>query len=446
MEAVARSMGKSNTRGKWPIVTQLTILSLLGAACIYFLWPRPAPAPQTPAPAAAVPAHINLILDTSASMQGYLNGHTELKDKVAELIAQIDELGVAPSPLKSVTYQFGTDSGEIINSGYDSRGFIQRLLNDTLMAGQASLLQDLFRNAVAETNKDTVSLLVTDSIFSYSDQAVKANPEINKNNIAGLAADITLTFNKAKEAGISVSLLAARSSFHGKYYNYRNVAQKCCNIPRPYYVWVLGEASRIRGLLDFLQKHGAIYEHELDFNLQPTELSLAICQHTKRVGTWYTDHRNRHRIEDVDTDPAKNELQFALALDLSSLPKELSTISFLNQHLLVQSSEMSLKGKMINLKAEVEKSFDRRDARNLAPYTHLVVLKTDNSFAKTAAITLFIEDALPDWYLQWSNDDDTADDPQTSATTFGLKEIVTGVAQAYRRAEPVAKVTLHLSR
>jgi hypothetical protein len=148
----------------------------------------------------------------------------------------------------------------------------------------------------------------------------------------------------------------------------------------------------------------------------------------------------------VEPDATKNELQFALALDLTSLPKELSTIGFLNQHLLAQSSEMGIRGKTINLKAEVEKTFDPRDTRKLPPYSHLLVLKTDNSFAKHAAITLLIEDALPDWYTQWSNEDDTGDDPQISTTTFGLKEIVIGVAQAYRKGEPVAKVTLHLDR
>ena len=205
MEAAARASVPSKMRGKWLIVTQLTVLFLLAAGCIYLFKPRHA-LPQPPAPAAVIPASINVILDTSASMQGYLNGLTELKDKVSELAAQIDELRIAAPQLKSVNYQFATDSGSIINSGYDSREFIQRLLNNTLMNGKASLLQDLFRNAVAETNKDMISLVITDSIFSYSDQEVKTNPEINRNNIAGLAADITLTFDKAKAAGLSVSL------------------------------------------------------------------------------------------------------------------------------------------------------------------------------------------------------------------------------------------------
>lgn len=444
LEPVARPITHGNTRRKRLIITQLTVLTIMAISCIYLFRPRPLQVRALSGLPIAVPTNVNIILDTSASMQGYLNGRTELKNKVAELVAQIDELRDANRGLKSVTYQFAADDGTITDSGYSSREFIERLLNDKLMSGQASLLQDVFRNAVAKTDKNTVSLLITDSIFSYGDKAIRANPEINKNNIPILASEITLTFNQAKATGISVSLLAARSTFGGKYYTYRNVARACCNVPRPYYIWVMGEASHIRGLLDFLQKRGATYEHRLDFNLATIELPVAICQHTQNKGTWYTDSRDMHHIEDVE--PGKEDLVFALALDLSVLPQELSTTEFLNDHLLAQSSEIHVKKKMIYSRAAFENSVDHRDAKKLSSYTHVLILTVDNSFVKHATINLFLEDAVPDWYMKWSNEDDAGDDPQTSSTTFGLKEIVNGVALSYKRAEPIAKVTLSLDR
>jgi hypothetical protein len=210
-------------------------------------------------------------------------------------------------------------------------------------------------------------------------------------------------------------------------------------------VWVLGDPACIRGLLDFLRRHGSIYEHQLDFSLEPIDIPVTICQYTQKQGTWYTDPRDRNHIEDVQPGPGNSNLRFSLALDLSALSKELSTPEFLGRHLLVQSFDVRIRDKTIYARTEFESAIDRRDSKKLSSYTHVLVLTTDNSFAKHATITVLIEDAAPDWYAQWSNEDDISD-LQSSSTTFGLKEMVQGVAQAYRRTDPMAKVIIRLDR
>jgi hypothetical protein len=452
-----RAVAQGNSRAKRLVVAQVAALAILAIGCVYFLLPHRVKRTPPQNPSVAVPTTINVILDTSASMQGYLSGRTELKDTVAGLVAQLDKMRNANPQLKPISYQFAADAGTLSNSGYDSHDLIQQLLNQKLMSGQASLLQEVLRSVVAETNKNTVSILVTDSIFSYSDAEVKADPEVNSRNIAVLASDITLTFNKARSSGSSVSLLAGRSHFNGKYYTYRNVARPCCTELRPYYIWLIGDAGCIRTLVDFVQKQGGpMFDHQLDFNQPTIDLPVTVLQYTEKKGTWYRDQRDKTHIEDVQpdsakrdpgkNDPANNGLQFDVALDLSTFPKELSTVDFLAKHLLVQSSDVQIKAKTIRPKAAFENSISRQDAKRPPAYTHILTISTDNSFPKHASISILIENVLPDWYVQWSNDDDTGDDPHTSATTFGLKEMVDGVARAYRKTDPIAKAEIQLDR
>jgi hypothetical protein len=446
---------QGNSRGKRLLAAQIAASAILAIGCVYFFLPRQVKRTPPQSPSVAVPATINLILDTSASMQGYLTGRTELKETVAVLVAQLDKMRNANPQLKSISYQFAADAGTLSNSGYDSHDFIQQLLNERLMSGQASLLQEVLRNVVAETDKNTVSIVVTDSIFSYSDAQVRADPEVNSKNIAVLASDITLIFNKARSSGSSASLLAGRSHFNGKYYTYRNVARQCCTELRPYYIWLIGDEGCIRTLIEFFQKQGGpIFDHQLDFNQRTMDLPVTVLQYTEKKGTWYRDQRDKNHIEDVQPDSAKNDsgkndpankgLQFDVALDLSTFPKELSTVDFLSKHLLVQSSDVQIKTKAIRPKASFANSINRQDAKRLPAYTHILTISAGNSFPKHASISILIDNTLPDWYVQWSNDDDN--DPQTSATTFGLKEMVNGVAAAYRKTDPIAKAEIRLDR
>jgi hypothetical protein len=111
------------------------------AACLASVWKlRSAygPAPISPPAPITLPAEVNLILDTSASMQGYFSGRTELKDVVASLVSTLDKLEKSNKGVKSIRYELTADSGDLIESNLDSKDFIEKLLNGTPITGQAS--------------------------------------------------------------------------------------------------------------------------------------------------------------------------------------------------------------------------------------------------------------------------------------------------------------------
>ena len=333
----------------------------------------------------------------------------------------------------------------MVTTEYDSRVFIERLLNNTLIKGQDSLLQEMFRNVVAETDNNSLSILVTDSIFSYPNREIRTNVGINRDNIAGLAADVQITFNDARISGKSASVLASKSRFHGTYFDYRNVRTKCCTSLRPYYVWLIGAPSYISAVRELMQEEGLHFDHEVDFNPNRFEPGAAVLQYTMPKGRWYRDRRLQNHIEKV-TGPGSDDLQFSVALDLSPLTYDMAQRDFLTHHLKVQSADLRVKEISLHSRADFETSVERRDKAALPPYTHVIVIKTDNEFAKSANVSISIEDAMPAWYLDWSNDDDSAKDPRTLETTFGFSHFVEAVERSYHRGGSLGGTAIRLDR
>ena len=201
----------------------------------------------TPIPDPDPPCTINVVLDTSASMRGYYRGQTEFKDTLSRFAFALDKFTQEPAKPhcpSTIAYQYyDTGSHALVPAAADSIEFNNELLNNTIPIGNESPLQTMLEKVVDESSgvpappapgprghapcptqpsNSALSILVTDSIFSYPDDMVAKNREINKDNIRMLAQEVGIIFNKAHAQGKSVSLLALKSQFHGTYYNYRN--------------------------------------------------------------------------------------------------------------------------------------------------------------------------------------------------------------------------------
>jgi hypothetical protein len=399
-----------------------------------------------------LPCRINLVLDTSASMQGYFHGRTDFKDTLSRLVSALDRIQPTKKCAVSITYQFATNSGELIPTNDNSSSFINKLLNGELMNGQDSLLQEMFRNIIAESSgrtgsdPSTLSILVTDSIFSYPDDKIRINPAINKENIAELASEVQLLFNDASKAGKAASVLAFNSQFHGTYFDYRNTKTVCCSAPRPYYMWLIGTPDNIRAIREFIEAESLNYSHAIDFGVQPFALQPTILQYTSRKGKWYRDRARPNAVQVAEPISASSELRFAIALDLSRLSNDQKTSDFLANHLIVQSTGLVIKHVDLRTRAEFEPSMNPRDKVKSFTFTHVLVITTDNKFTQQADLSIAIDNAIPSWYIQWSNEDDSKTNTDTPDTTFGLKYFVESIARSYHNDDPLARTTIHLER
>jgi hypothetical protein len=440
----------------------------------------------SPIPDPDPPCTINVVLDTSESMRGYFEGQTEFKDVLSRLASALDKFKTEPAkphcPSAIAFQYYNTNSGTLVPAAADSREFNNALLNDAIPSGTESPLQNMLEMVVDESSgaatpvppdsdrpkqcpvapSDSVlSILVTDSIFSYSDEEIAKNREVNKDNIKGLAEEVGIIFNKAHALDKSASILAFKSQFHGTYFNYRNGRSTWGSVPRPYYFWVIGSATNVRAVRSFLQAESIIPDHALDFVIDPFDLSSTILQYTDRKGTWnrhndesplrihvrkpFLDDRDKSSGPDNDS---RGEIGFAVGLDLSHLSPDQLSGDYLTKHLRVesQSPDLEIKSVAIKTRAEIEADLNPRDRGQIPHATHFVLITTDFKFIKTARLSISIDDALPSWYLDWSNEDDTQTDQRTLETTFGLRYFVEAIARAYDVKGPIAKTTILLER
>ena len=99
-------------------------------------------------------------MENSASMDGYVNGTTEFKDVLGKMI------------VSSHHYCKSTDFYFVNNAIYKADGnaisFIQMLNPAKIKVGNVGStdVNHIFRNILAKTNKDTVSVLFSDCIYS----------------------------------------------------------------------------------------------------------------------------------------------------------------------------------------------------------------------------------------------------------------------------------------
>jgi len=308
----------------------------------------------------------------------------------------------------------------------------------------------------ALSGDSTVSILITDSIFSYSNDAVRQDPEINKENIAGLASEVQDIFNDAASEGKVTSILAFKSHFHGTYYDYRNHPREWGSELRPYYLWLVGSPGNVRAVTVLLASEGVTPSHMLEFGQGQVKLSPAVLQYTLNKGRWFR-HKDENPIRILvkhsDTggqsqtrrgDDINGLIQLTVGINLSSLSPDLQQMEFLEDHFRVTPSrDLTVKEFEILPRALVEPKIENRDdQKDTLNSTHFVLITTDFKFEHKASVALSLDNALPDWPASWSNMDDTKNDERT----FGFVYFVQAIQQAYYQNQPLAETRILLDR
>jgi hypothetical protein len=383
------------------------------------------------------PSTARVIVDTSASMRGYFEGSTEFKNNVADLAASLDKLRTRQQGLQTLKYELIAERGSLEETDFDTPGFIEQMRSKRLMQHQDSLLQNAFKNSLESLGSSDVAILISDSIISYPDADIRANPRINIDNVASLGSEAETVFAQARARHQAVMVLASKSDFHGTYFDYANQKIACCTGKRPYYIWLLGKPEQIRAIADFLETEHLQIDHQITFGNDTYKPQTAVLQRFSRVGTFYRVPSDGNAIE-VKSGAKGMPIIFGLALNFSKLPASMQESGFLREHLRVTSTTASVKVVRIQNRQEVQNLKDNDAVAILPEYTHVVTLSLDPNAASGAVMDVTVDSALPAWYLGWSNDDDSKTATAQEPTTFGLKYLIEGISRAYSSGEPVA--------
>jgi hypothetical protein len=379
---------------------------------------------------------VNVYIENSGSMFGYINGDTEFKTDVRELLTLLkyhySDKNVHLSFINSKIYPINTN---------DKISFITNLTSSTFKVGDtfSSEMNKVFNQVLNKTDKNTISILVSDCIYSVDGLA-------NSLNVCKTGTkDAFLTKSKGG-FNISSAIVKLNSKFNGIYYDMNNGKTNLNNESRPYYMVLIGSdlaLNYISSKVDFPKTKMLGYQDKLVLtsNNYSNKSYYTLVKTTSDIGSYRTSQvastiDSKKGMERIQlSDRAKGNFTFSIAVDLKNIPitSEYATTSG-NYKILEGDYKIkdiieynSISSKKLNpTSLAMLKNYDKNP-------THIITLESRSK--SYSNLKIILKNQIPSWVYQTSTDDDTKS-KNTLNRTFGFKYLIEGISEANKVINP----------
>ena len=360
--------------------------------------------------------NVNVFLENSASMDGYVNGKTDFEAAIFNLLVKIKR----DSFCDSLNLNYIND--KVLNWAPEIEDFIDRLEPETFRrrGGDRSKsdLSKVLKTVANCVNKQNASLLISDFVFSPGGQKNASS------YLSGQSSEIELSFSEIlKKLNLSVVVLHLESKFNGQYFDLSDQPHNYNGV-RPYYIWVVGTDEQIKQILGtkILDNIQGGIQHKLVFNkvTEPKKIDFKIARAPK-TGTFDLPNGSMGPIESASNDNNKNKGVFGFTF-YANFENEMQNSSFY----------LDKKNYKWNKNYEMEIS-TITDENNPATsgYTH--VFKVETKDLKSETFKLEVIGKTPDWVNSLSSENDSGINPDNAeaSKTFGFKYLINGVSEAF---------------
>ena len=351
---------------------------------------------------------INVYVENSGSMDGYVKGVTEFEQSVYNYLSDIKISRVTDS--LSLFYI----NSKIIKYGSDIEDFILRLEPSTFQIKGGNLgtsdISNVIKSVLNETGDNVISILVTDGIFSPGKGKDAGQYLVNQQ--IGIKSNVAEYINNNPNASIIIYQLS--SKFNGKYYNYLDSPIQI-NAQRPFYIWLIGETKHL-GMLRSKAPENKFQGSGIQNMFSITTVDKSINYAVKLgSGKFNLDKENpKTTITKWEKDSkglSENIAKFSINADLSGF---LLDDSYLMNE---ENYELSDKDFSLSISKAVNNNFG---------YTH--TLNLSSSMVKKGMLSVKLKSKIPQWVY------DVNDDYGATAVlgkTYGIKYQIQGVYEAF---------------
>lgn len=355
---------------------------------------------------ADVPPSINVFLETSGSMFGFMpaNTATNFQTDMWRLISSLNS-----AKKKGLSIYQVKDTNNPVKL-LDIGSFREKMNSGEFQAATSTDIPLMLDSVLARTDKNSVSILISDLIFS---------PE-EKGNTAPKLSQVTTDIRARFEGkGLSSVIFHFNSDFKGRSANPKQ---------SPYYVWIIGKESAVLNIASTVKSNFPKNE-QIDFGISARHVdgtivpgintsgnALAVkCQEDNRYYAWseYNDEG----------------LEFYLALNLSNYPNFVQDPNYLRRNLEIESSQAELQLVSVETREFKTKinSSDNKLLQQLGA-THLLKYKLKNAYEEEAVVQFRIKNELPKWIAIVNSPTDDL----SRTKTFGLVNMIKGLDEAYK--------------
>jgi hypothetical protein len=381
--------------------------------------------------------NINVYIENSGSMDGYVNGRTEFKDAIRDLLVNLkyyyDEKNIK-------IYFINSEVHSAV--GYDLSAFAENINTLWYVGDRAhSKLNNIFRQVLSRTDNHTVSILFSDYIYSIAGQNTVSLLSDEKS----LTKDAFLTKSKKDKVPLATNIIKMKSKFKGEYYPYIGDSYHFpIDIQRPYYICIFGNQEILN---DFNSKPKLNVENFTGFENKyvlssedPKNMFYSVLNFSYNDGRFKIDRACSrkdyvHGIKELKSLRGSDGVCFALAVDFSKVQAENDYICNPSNYEI--PTDNFIVEKVFPLVSRDLHSSDWNMVKDHNP-THAILLRSTTKKLNNTEVSFVLKKHTPQWVYNSHTEDDTAR-PNLSTKTFGLKYWVEGIAEAYETIYPENK-------
>lgn len=351
---------------------------------------------------------VNVYIENSGSMDGYVRGVTEFEQSVYNYLSDIKNADVADCLnlyyINSEMIDFAVNvDADVISD------FIEKLepYDFKIRGGNrgTSDLAMIIRDILTQTDSNHISILVTDGIFSPGKG--KNASEYLVNQEIGIKNNLAKQLKNYPDFAVVVYQLS--SKFNGTYYNKIDSPIHLDNKQRPFYIWLFGQAEDLSNLCEEVPDgnfRGSGVLKKFSIVAGGRDVDYAVKNQSGKFKLSRKAHKTE--IEDLKAD-RDGKVRFSVNVDFSSL--------LLDDDYLADVSNYDVHGWDLSVKKNT----------STAKYTHTITLTTQKSKQKNGLLSIKLRMAKPDW----DDVNDSEGERPIEGKTYGIKQQIDGVYGAF---------------
>lgn len=343
---------------------------------------------------------LNVFVENSGSMDGYMCSGSNLKDAVYDYLSNLKEL--------TTTNNLYYINSQLIPCNVTLDNYIKNLTPQSFAKAGGDRgntdLREIIKKVMSCHSANTISVFISDCILDI--------PESATNYFGNCQVSIKNTFNEAiaKYPNLAVQISKLQSKFDGFWFCGHN-KEKLSDVKRPYYIWVIGD----KYILAMLNKKAPI--SKIIGGIQNS------CAYSTSQLLSYDIDQKKYAINH------SGKILVEVLVDLSGALQEDSVYENKEHYKLSNSQQ-------VNMLAV-------RPINDIgSPYSHVINLELINPQNLKNVEIVFSYPQLAEW-VALSNDSTGVYDYSVNKTT-GILSLVKGVAGAYEEHLCYGKIDFNL--
>ena len=368
---------------------------------------------------------INVYIENSGSMDGYVKGQTEFEHIVYNYLVDLQQIGIAKE------LHLNYINSEILPQKDDITDFIKKLEPTSFKAKGgnrgSSDIALMIKDILAETSDSVVSIFISDCIFSPG-KGKDADDYLNNQQI-GIKKYMGDYLNNHPH--FAVVGYRCISQFDGYCYD-KNDSQKYYKGDRPFYIWLFGSQGSLNRIRIELQKNNRPLKGvENVFTVFAGGMEMPDSCYAVKIksGSFDLDKSDpKHSITNQEADKG-GRIRFSVEVNYAPI--------ILDDDYLCNTDLYELSDPKYEL-VSVER------IKEYKKYSHLLTFETKRVHPST--LEIFLKARVPTWPEIYNDKEGNEISEDNAYKTYGIKYMTDGIASAIIRKDYYTRMTIKINK